>query len=320
MIALAVSSAWDRYYASSPFLNLLRSNHPKFLNLSALPHETKNAEYREKINKCEALVCDDVLVQFFDFYKNGPKLMVGGDPHAHRPEQVERLEREYAACDYVLTGAVFSRGKLPQYLYPTDLARAKHVYYPHAVPDKRPDALAWGKRYPTALLSGTLDPAVYPFRAACKDAKGITVLPPNNFQHEGYFETLGKYRAAVTCDSIFGYMVAKYVEIPWMGTALIAPPTMSHEEQFLMGFSNLTNVVWAPDPSRISAMLGLPLGWEKIAEAGAELVAKHHTITKRLDYIALLVERIRSGSFVPDDAKDCFLNLRKGLTDGPVRT
>jgi hypothetical protein len=88
MIALVLSSAWPRYYASSPFLNLLKAAHPNFSVIGALPHETTDEKFRAKVNACEALIVDDVLSTYMDFYKNGPKLMVGGDPHCHTSSQV----------------------------------------------------------------------------------------------------------------------------------------------------------------------------------------------------------------------------------------
>lgn len=319
MIALVLSSAWPQYYASSPFLNLLKSAHPRFSVMGILPHDTADEGFRYKINNCEALVVDDVNAIYFDWYKNGPKLMIGGDPHCHRPDQVERITREYDAMDYVLTGAVFSK-KLPRYLYPADELWNKHVYFPHMVPEGPAPAFPWGGRYDTALLSGSMDPAVYPFRWGCRELsqKGapITLLGQNEVQHEGYFERLGTYKYAITCNSNFEYTVAKYFEIPWTGSILIAPPLGTKEEAELIGFEHASNALFALNPEDATRMIVAAQAdkhAEIIAAKGAEIMRKHHTTYQRLDYIDRLVTLIKAGGFTPEDAKDCFLKHRQGV-------
>ena len=323
MIALVISSAWPRYYASSPFLNLLRASHPNFSVIGVLPHETTDEAFRFKVNQCEALVVDDVLATHMGFYTNGPKLMVGGDPHCHNSAQVERITKEYASIDYVLTGAVFSKKLSPPYLYPSEEARAKHVYFPHMVPDGPPPSYPWEGRHKTALLSGSMDKAVYPFRWNCrlKSQAGapITLLGPNDFHHEAYFEKLGTYRYAVTCSSIFEYMVAKYVEIPWTGSILMAPK-VADEEAELMGFEDEKNVYWANDAAGVAYKVEeLNKNAELaalISAKGAKLMRDHHTTYQRLDYVERLVRLIKAGGFTPEDAKDCFLKHRQGGLSG----
>jgi hypothetical protein len=251
-----------------------------------------------------------------DFYTNGPKLMIGGDPHAHDMKKVEQLEREYASVDYVLTGAVFSKKLSPPYFYPKEETRAKHVYFPHSVPDQMPVGLPWAQRNTIALLSGSVSQDVYPFRWQCREIarRGgqIELLDLNNFQHAAYFEHLGKYKAAITCPSVFEYMVAKYVEIPWTGTVLIAPKVCKEESE-LMGFEHSKNVIWTDHAHSVSRAVEVALTQgENVARAGAELMQKSHTASRRLDYVVRLVERIKQGSFVPEDAKDIFLKDRKG--------
>lgn len=252
------------------------------------------------------------------FYKNGPKLMIGGDPHAHRPDQVERLTKEYNCVDYVLTGAVFSRKLKDKYLYPADELWNKHVYFPHMVPDTLPSGLTnWTARADRVLLSGDLSEAVYPYRYACaqlaKTAHSpLEVLGRNDFHHTKYFEKLAQYKAATTCTSIFRYMVAKYLEIPWVGTVLMAPRPIT-DECVLMGFEDCVNVIWCEMPEEVPLHFKkmLPL-LEEVGEAGSKLMREHHTTTRRLDYIVHLVDRINKGGFVPEDAKQLFLDLRKG--------
>lgn len=322
MIALVLSSHWPRYYASSPFLNLFKARHPKFKLFAIQPHELQNQELMDEVCKCEVLVTDDINAHMLKGFP-GLKLMIGGDPHAHRLEQVKRLELEYSCVDYVLTGAVFCKRLTDRYMYPPAELWNKHLYFPHMVPDERPEVMAWQARDKTTLLSGSRDPAVYPFRAACNElAKShrdtITNLEMNNFHHQAYFELVGRYRAAITCPSVFEYLVAKYMEIPWLGTILIAP-ALTNEECELIGFMDGLNCFWVKSPEEVAIVasryqqasgeeLLMPCA---MADKGARLMERH-TAYLRLDYITKLVERIEKGNFVPEDAKDCFLKHRTG--------
>lgn len=323
MIGIVISPHWDRYYASSPFRNMLEAKHPEFAFMPRLPHETDNEDFRFLVNECDALICDDVLIQSMSWYTKGPKFMIGGDPHAHKPDQVERLEKEYAACDYVLTGAVFSKKLLDRYLYPKAEVWNKHIYFPHYVADKRPRSTPYTERKPKALISGSVDAAVYPYRARVKEFVGrdgswVESLSLNEMNHETYFEHIARYKAAVTCNSIFEYTVAKYFEIPWMASILLAPKC-SNEEAELIGFEDGVNVFWCASaddvPGIAKAVVSDDFLYEPIALNGAALMQNHHTLYQRLDYIAKLVDRIKQGNFVPEDAKDCFLNHRKGVAN-----
>jgi hypothetical protein len=318
VIALVVSSAWPRYYASSPFLNLYHAKHPNFDCIQCRPDELSNPELQERINRCDALVVDDVCVQETGFFKHKPILMVGGDPHAHDMKKVEQLEKEYAACHYVLTGAVFSNKLSPPYFYPSEETRAKHVYFPHSVPDadRMPEPVPWKDRKPKVLLSGSMDKAVYPFRAECREmskrpGSSIEVLNLGNVQHEAYFAALAQYKAAITCNSIFGYAVAKYFEIPWMGTVLMAPE-ISNEEQQLIGFWHAENCLFLAGPGNLQAVFEILLqDGDHIARKGQKLMMTCHTTYRRLEYIDHLVSRILTGRFVPEDAKNIFLWCRQ---------
>jgi hypothetical protein len=165
-----------------------------------------------------------------------------------------------------------------------------------------------------------MDKAVYPFRFECRvksqNGAQITLLGPNEFQHENYFEKLGTYRAAITCNSIFEYTVAKYFEIPWTGAVLIAP-RISNEESELIGFKHNRNVIWVEEchsvERAIEVLNDLADVTETISANGAELMRKSHTAYQRLDYIERLVRLIKAGGFTPEDAKDCFLRHRQGV-------
>ena len=324
-IALVLHSKWPLYYASSPYLNLFNASHPDFKLFAIQPHQLLDPVLKDEVYKHQVIITDDINAHMIGDFP-GLRLMIGGDPHAHRPDQVERLIKEYNSVDYVLTGAIFCKQLRDRYLYPPAEMWRKHVYFPHMVPDRRPELPAWESRDQTALMSGSRDPSVYPFRAKVWElAKGneawISTLDLNNFNHDAYFQRLADFRFAVTCSSNFEYLVAKYMEIPWLGTILIAP-ALSKEESELIGFDNGVNVHWVREPGEVLLAVqefNRTSLAQKMAAAGAELM-KHHTAHRRLDYIKLLIERITQGNFIPDDAKDLFKKHRQGVVGGLERT
>jgi hypothetical protein len=310
MIALVLSSTWPNYYASSPFNNLLKSNHPSFKVFAVQPHQLeKDPDLQWQINGCEALVVDDVCIQATGFYK-GLKLMIGGDPHAHTQAKVNQLEAEYASAHYVLTGAVFSK-KLPQYFYPAETSRTKHVYFPPTVPDTLPDPISWGERMSQPLLCGSVSAPVYPFREACRRTGKFHQIPFHFMPvHNQYFETASLFKYAVTCNSIFEYTVAKYFEFPACGTILLAP-RISSEEVELIGFRDQHNVFWCDTPddvlNRVNQLELDESNGKSISTAGLDLMRSRHSVMARLNYLEKLIQAMKLPGFRPQDAFQLFL-------------
>lgn len=319
MIALLLSPAWNNYYASSPYRNLLGSWHDRIHIMPTTQAILADPVHQEMLQGYEALVVDDVLAQSIGFFK-GLKFMVGGDPHAHRHEQVTRLEAEYASVDYVLSTGYFSK-KLPQYLWPSDETRKKHIFFPHSVPDFPVEASPWRDRFHNALLSGSISPQVYPFRDKClqiarrNGPSGIAVLNPNLMQHDAYFNHLAGYRMGITCGSVFDTTIAKHFEIPWVGSVLLSPRIPAIEEELLGFIPNETYVV-AENADLISATIAEINAnlehFSAVADAGMWLTRANHTAHSRLDYISKLIDKIKAGGFKTDDAFTIFKELSRG--------
>lgn len=298
MIALIISRNWDQFYASSPYLNLLRSEHPAFQKFAVLPHELESEEIRTQINACEAVVCDDVNGHALGFYKNGPKFLVGGDEHSFTREAADNVEKLYSYFDYVLAGTPNATVN-PRHFHISKEAKLKQLYFPHSVADAGPDPLAWKDRYRKAVLTGDIHPEVYSFRHKCSQLtqnSPIERLIHGKFVHEDYFRYISTYRYGITCNSPgwLNYTVAKYFEIPWMGTCLIAPPIPEWEQE-LLGFKSIENVVFVSDPEQVPKViqtLEANDAGKAYGEAGRELILKYHTVSKRLDYIKALIDDI----------------------------
>lgn len=316
MYGVLVSATWPQYYASSPFLNLLNLKHPRFevipMSSDIFTDHKKTHEFHSRIAKFDGLVIDDVWINAVidNSIVEVPVLMIDGDPHRHRPDQVPGLENKYRKADYVLTGGVFAK-KHPRYFYPTDdLRKEKFVYYPHSAPGGAPPPAPWHNRHGGLLVSGSTDKIVYPYRHAIAAVPYAFTLPFQQFNHEAYFNKVSQYKLAATCQSVLEYTVAKYFEIPWCGTCLVAQPMVCGEADIL-GFVSEVNCLL------IEAWQGNYLfqndeqykDYERIAKAGHELIMKRHTIDSRGDYLATLLDQIIAGPFQPEDAFGIFQNI-----------
>ena len=311
MIGIVISAAWSQYYASSPFKNFLdipRNAHPDCEIIPVDPEFVNTSSFRDYVStQCDALVVDDVYAPYMGFYDKGPKLMIDGDPHRNRPEEIPALEAKYKWADYVLTGA-WPDVKLPGRFYPDqDLRDDKFVYYPHAAPGGAPPITAWSDRDGRAVLSGSCDKMVYPFRAAVREAvdSAVAVFPFQSWNHMDYFNQLSKYCGGITCQSTFIYTVAKYFEIPWCGNTLIAPRPLMGEAEML-GFVDGENVAFAANANEAIEWARMCKHLPSLAHRGRKLILDRHTIHSRLEYISRLVKAIKRGNFHPNDGYSIF--------------
>lgn len=326
MIALIVSPTWNQFHASSPQLNLINSKpHPSFVKFIVTPDGLASEETRATINTCEAVIVDYNNSYAMDFYTGGLKFLIWGDEHCHNMEEKAATEALYAKYDYILTGAPFSPPKSDKYFYINEESRQKRLFFPHCVPDARPEALEWDKRIPRAILPSNVCRFVYSFRWKCwqlaSDGAPIDALPHFVKVHEDFFKLLGTYRYAITCNSQgwLNYTVAKYFEMPWMGSVLIAPPPLETERR-LLGFESGKNAILTEDYRDVLRVIEGKFtkcdSHEEISKAGVALMQRYHTATARLKYIAELVRwaqtrRSGGGKLALVDSADIFYRCKE---------
>lgn len=322
LIALVISKHWRKYYASSPYNNLLDSNHPNFKRFFTDGEEISISHtFQNEVNECDAVVVDDVLSPFMGFYERGPKFMVGGDPHAHTSADLVKREQQFKENDYILTGSPFSP-RLPQYHYVDKKYNDQLIYFPNSLPPTLPAEYGnWIARSYNAILSGSKDRVVYPFRQKCHDLLRDcvdTMDRSDTIVGDKYYYELSKYRYGITCNSVLNYVVAKYFEIPYCGSMLIAPRPLDVEVE-LLGFENLKNVYFTNSASAVRNFIegtnGLSLAHEKhyndISRKNQQWSFKCHNIHSRLEYIKRVVTAVRNDTnFKPDDALNIFKHLR----------
>lgn len=149
------------------------------------------------------------------------------------------------------------------------------------------------------ILSGSLG-KFYPFRKAAARHPGVVVMPhpgyaeasrpggPGTFR-AAYARELSRYVCGVTCGSVVGYVVAKYMEIPAAGCLLLAPYLPDLD---LLGFQDGVNYVRVDETTFgtvLDDVLARPRVYESIRRAGYDMVRARHADTHRVDQLEWLI-------------------------------
>lgn len=316
MFGIIISDAWPQYYSSSPFKNFLdipTKAHPDFEIIPMNSSKLESEEFRESVKKFSALVVDEVWVSHMSFYTQGPILMIDGDPHRHDQAAAWKLESKYNLATYVLTGA-HEEIKHPRYYYPKEeIRKQKFLYFPHFTPGIKCPDFFWEQKTAQAALSGSIS-EVYPFRKKVSDERfrNVYTIPFQSSNHFEYFNKMSLYMAGITCPSIFYYTVAKYFEIPWCGSVLMAPKP-AKDEAALLGMIDNVNVLFVEDLNTLRIWLQDISSLKPIAEKGRELMLNRHTVFHRLEYLSSVIKKILSGNFSIGDEKTIFTNIGTSL-------
>ena len=150
-------------------------------------------------------------------------------------EMRQRKSVSFALCDGILSTYGYAWANF----YPEFCGTKRVVWVPHSA---SPDFMLPYNPGPenSILLSGAIS-RYYPLRQKMKALRGAYSIAFH--EHPGYFtgydyenhrnigrgyaKTINRYRAAFTDSLIFGYVVAKYFEIPATGALLLAEDAVS---------------------------------------------------------------------------------------------
>lgn len=93
-----------------------------------------------------------------------------------------------------------------------------------------------------------------------------------------YFEFLNNHVCGLTCGSTYGYVVMKYLEIPYCGALLIAEDLPDLAE---MGYEAGTHFVPVDQETNLGRLVGevcsCPTAFRRVRESGQKLVEQRHT-------------------------------------------
>jgi hypothetical protein len=208
----------------------------------------------------------------------------------------------YAVCDTILSPYSYVFDKL----YPLMRGAKRVMWVPHAA---SPDfAQPFNERAENAiLLSGSIDHN-YPFRQRMKRVHelqkfGIAYHPHPGYRcdydyhrndgvGQGYARKLNQYRTAFTDSSKFGYVLAKFFEIPATGALLLADGFVKERLQYLGMVDNLHYVSISSSDlfEKIEYVLDKKNHAEidAIRKRGQALVQERHTTAHR----AYLIDKL----------------------------
>lgn len=165
------------------------------------------------------------------------KILVADDLHWWNEEMRERKLDSFKLCETVLSTYAYAWHRF----YPELSGSERLVWIPHAA---SPDFMLGYSEHPenSILLSGAIDHH-YPLRQEMKalhaECSYSIAYHPHPGYHcrynyaenrdvgRGYAQRINKYRAGFAESSIYGYVVAKYFEIPATGALLLADSAVS---------------------------------------------------------------------------------------------
>jgi len=144
----------------------------------------------------------------------------------------------------------------------------------------------------------------------------ISSIPKQDEQwryHEGFVDWISHYRIGITCNSVLGYTVAKYFEIPLAGALLFAADIENSFEKMMYGFTGENSVLisrkhWDHAKYSLGSMLGTDNCAQIIAQEGQRLILHRHTAVQRLNLISSIVKDYLAGTFQPYDQWQHFVD------------
>lgn len=317
-LGLVIDKAWGDYYAMSPYRNLLDSS-GYGMKTFHVSKDIRNSDPDawDEILSCDGLAVSVGLEQVLRDSFDGPILSIGDDIHRFDKAGMDVLLTEIQSCDLFLTPYALARpyAEHPYWYLPADIKSSRLAIYPNCAPaGDLSESRAQERR---ALLTGRVN-KVYPVRE-CMLEVGANLVEQLEFKEllgEAYFQEVGRYRIGLTCNSWLDSTVAKYYEIPWAGSLLMAPLPKDPLERTLLGFEDSVNMlaVAASDFERGGSKFRAKLNWalsseeaDQIQLAGRDLVREMHTVRSRIQYLIALLMRILDGGFHVDDQFDIFM-------------
>ena len=177
---------------------------------------------------------------------------------------------------------------------------AKLVHFPHFFRWEDFRAVAYNEApLERCVLSGAVG-RFYPVRkVAARNSAVVTLRHPGYGDAPGrdapglfgdaYARELSRYRCAVTCSAVIGYVVAKYMELPAAGCLLLATYTSDLDR---LGFEDGVHYVRVDEGSfddKLGEVLANPRAFERIRRAGFEMVRGRHWDDHRADQLERLL-------------------------------
>jgi len=225
-----------------------------------------------------------------DLNKNTKLIMWSGDLQCYgRKECLDNKIKVFNRCDIIIsqTNEYFVK-MYPQYL-------SKHEVMWHCFsPYKRYAELSFNESPKNkCLLSGSIRNDAYPLRSFIvnKHSAYIDYCPPK-YTGDDYAKLLHSYFCCVTSSSIFNYVLAKHLEIPAVGSLLLANETKDLKMAGLIAYQHYIPITKNNVFTKIEQCIKNPNDYNNIRKAGMEFVRKNHSVNNRIEQLKKILYKI----------------------------
>jgi hypothetical protein len=143
------------------------------------------------------------------------------------------------------------------------------------------------------LLSGSINPSVYPLRSDIVSSKKpyIDYKPPT-FVGDAYAKLLNSYFCCVMSASIFNYVLAKYFEITATGSLLLANETVDSGLAGFIPYEHYIPITKDNVYEQITKCLKEPERFDSIRKAGMNFSRHNHSVINRIDRLKKIFDKL----------------------------
>ena len=236
----------------------------------------------------------DIVFMFGVPYHNRPKMIPGllglhkniklvmwpGDLQCYGNKMcMENTIKVYDRCDLIVSPAYEYFAKL----YPQFLPKYKLMpkfFSPH----ERYAGLPFNRKpRMRCLLSGAINPKVYPLREFVRRNSQLVDYHPAKYTGSSYAKLLHSYFCCFASSSIFNYVVAKHYEIPATGSLLLANETNDLKRIGFVANQHYVPVTKNNVVKQISKCLNKPEEYNHIRKEGMKFVRQNHSVNNRME-------------------------------------
>jgi hypothetical protein len=243
----------------------------------------------------------DLVLMFGVPYHNRPKLIPGlldldkktklvmypGDLNCYNNKLcLENKIKVFDRCDLIVSGGYeFFVKTYPQFL-------PKYKFLPlFFSPHDRYTQLNFNEK-PLArcLLSGALNPKVYPLRVFIRNNSTLVDYRPAKYVGDAYAKLLHSYFCCVTCSSVFNFAVAKCFEIPATGSLLLVNETEDLKKAGFVAYKHYVPITKKNVVNQIAECVNNQKKYNHIRKEGMTFVRENHSINNRIESVKELFD------------------------------
>jgi len=240
--------------------------------------------------------------RLFDLKPRTKLIVCQVDLHPHHGINEKARLETFDRADILLTpNDEKFRERFPQFIN-------KHIFFPRffASHDRFTSFRFNEKPKLKCLLSGARKKSVYPLRSlvnkrgnrskidCLEKIQGFKKKRISPWQYIGkeYAALLNSYFCCVTCSSVYHYIVGKYLEIPAVGSLLLADECEDSKKMGFVPYKHYIPITQGTVFEKIYGCLDSPEKYINIRKEGMEFVRKCHSINNRFEQVSRILDEL----------------------------